>query len=102
MLVDTHCHLDAAEFDDDRAAVAEAAIRAGVGLIVVPAVERANFGAVASVCRDYACCAAAYGEHLFSRELTPDQCGKMEYRIRAFPTHPLLTHPFEMGKMLWL
>jgi starch phosphorylase len=42
------------------------------------------------------------GEHLFSRELTPDQCGKMEYRVRAFPTHPLLTHPFEMGMMLWL
>jgi TatD DNase family protein len=63
MLVDTHCHLDAAEFDDDRAAVAEAAIRAGVGLIVVPAVERANFGAVASVCRDYSGCAAAYGIH---------------------------------------
>ncbi|MCX7165799.1 MAG: alpha-glucan family phosphorylase [Rhodocyclales bacterium] len=42
------------------------------------------------------------GEHLFSRELTPDQCGKMEYRIRVFPTHALLTHPFEMGMMLWL
>jgi len=42
------------------------------------------------------------GEQLFSRELTPDQCGKMEYRVRAFPTHPLLTHPFEMGMMLWL
>jgi starch phosphorylase len=42
------------------------------------------------------------GEHLFSRELTPDQCGKMEYRVRAFPAHPLLTHPFEMGMMLWL
>jgi len=42
------------------------------------------------------------GEHLFSRELTPDQCGKMEYRVRVFPTHPLLTHPFEMGMTLWL
>jgi starch phosphorylase len=42
------------------------------------------------------------GEHLFSRELTPDQCGKMEYRVRVFPTHELLTHPFEMGMMLWL
>jgi TatD DNase family protein len=29
----------------------------------VPAVERANFGAVASVCRDYSGCAAAYGIH---------------------------------------
>ena len=63
MLVDTHCHLDAAEFDADRAEVAEAAAHAGVGLIVVPSVERANFGAVASVCRDYATCLAAYGIH---------------------------------------
>ncbi len=45
------------------AAVAEAAVQAGVGVIVVPAVERANFGAVASVCRDYSCCIAAYGIH---------------------------------------
>jgi TatD DNase family protein len=63
VLVDTHCHLDAVEFDTDRAAVAAAAALAGVGLIVVPAVERANFGAVASVCRDYSGCAAAYGIH---------------------------------------
>jgi len=63
MLVDTHCHLDATEFDADRDAVAAAALQAGVGLIVVPAVERANFGAVASVCRDYEGCRAAYGIH---------------------------------------
>jgi TatD DNase family protein len=63
VLVDTHCHLDAAEFDGDRADVAAAASRAGVALIVVPAVERANFGAVASVCRDYAGCRPAYGIH---------------------------------------
>ena len=42
------------------------------------------------------------GEHLFARELTPDQCGKLEYRVRVFPTHELLTHPFEMGMMIWL
>lgn len=63
MLVDTHCHLDVVEFDGDRAEVADAAIRAGVGRIVVPSIERANFGAVASVCRDYSCCVAAYGIH---------------------------------------
>ena len=63
MLVDTHCHLDAAEFDGDRAAVVDAATQAGVGLIVVPSIERANFGAVASVCRDHSCCVAAYGIH---------------------------------------
>jgi TatD DNase family protein len=63
MLVDTHCHLDAAEFDGDRDAVALAAAKAGVGLIVVPSVERANFGAVASVCREHAGCQPAYGIH---------------------------------------
>jgi TatD DNase family protein len=63
MLVDTHCHLDAAEFDEDRAAVADAANLAGVAIIVVPSVERANFGAVASVCRDHSLCRAAYGIH---------------------------------------
>jgi TatD DNase family protein len=63
MLVDTHCHLDAGEFDADRDAVVERARQAGVEVIVVPAVERANFGAVTSVCRDYAGCVPAYGIH---------------------------------------
>jgi TatD DNase family protein len=64
ILVDTHCHLDAAEFDADRDAVYQEA-KVGVGRTawVVPAVERANFGAVASVCRDYAGCVPAYGIH---------------------------------------
>jgi len=47
-------------------------------------------------------CPLGDGEHRFSRELTPDQCGKMEYRVRVFPTHELLTHPFEMGMTIWL
>lgn len=50
MLVDTHCHLDAAEFDADRLQVAEAAGSAGVRRIVIPAIEAANF----SVVRDLA------------------------------------------------
>jgi len=62
-LIDTHCHLDAVEFDADRDEVAASARRCGVSAIVVPSVERANFGAVASVCRDYAGCCAAYGIH---------------------------------------
>ena len=63
MLTDTHCHLDAAEFDADRDAVLARAYATGVSRIVVPSVERANFGAVASLCRAEPACVAAYGIH---------------------------------------
>jgi TatD DNase family protein len=63
-LVDTHCHLDAAEFDADRAELVRAAqVGAGGTALVVPAVERANFAAVARLCRTYPGCAPAYGIH---------------------------------------
>jgi starch phosphorylase len=28
-------------------------------------------------------------------------CGRLDYGIRAFPYHEQLTHPFELGLMLW-
>lgn len=62
-MIDSHCHLDAPEFDADRDAVHARALAAGVHGIVIPAVERANFGAVASLCREYAGCHPAYGIH---------------------------------------
>jgi starch phosphorylase len=42
------------------------------------------------------------GEHRFALELTPELCGKLEYRIRVYPYNELLTHPFELGMMRWL
>jgi starch phosphorylase len=42
------------------------------------------------------------GEYLFELNLAPDICGKLECHIRTYPYHPLLTHPLEMGMMLWL
>jgi TatD DNase family protein len=43
---DTHCHLDAAEFDSDRDAVLSRAAAAGVAQLLLPAVEVANFDRV--------------------------------------------------------
>jgi TatD DNase family protein len=61
--IDTHCHLDAAEFDADRDAVYAAAIAGGVDTLVVPAVSRDNFAAVATTCARYPGCLPAWGLH---------------------------------------
>jgi len=63
MLIDTHCHLDAAEFDADRDAVHAAALAAGVGNIVVPGVAVAGFAALRDCVARYPGCVAAYGIH---------------------------------------
>jgi len=49
MWIDTHCHLDAAEFDADRGAVRAQARAQGVALCVIPAVERSHWSAVAQL-----------------------------------------------------
>lgn len=43
MWIDTHCHLDAAEFDADRDDVVARAHAAGIAQIVIPAVDVGNF-----------------------------------------------------------
>jgi starch phosphorylase len=42
------------------------------------------------------------GEHLYALDFSPEVFGRIEYRLRAFPHHELLTHPFEMGMMAWI
>lgn len=49
MWIDTHCHLDAGEFDGNSLAIAAQAAQQGVALIVIPAVARANFSTVATL-----------------------------------------------------
>lgn len=49
MWIDTHCHLDAAEFEPDRDAVRQVARQAGVARCVIPAVQRAHWDDVAQL-----------------------------------------------------
>ena len=42
------------------------------------------------------------GELLYAIDLTPESCGKLEYQIRIFPSHPDLIHRLETGLMIWL
>ena len=63
MWIDTHCHLDAGEFAGESRAVAERAAQRGVAKIVIPAVARANFAAVAELASQHGACCYALGIH---------------------------------------
>jgi len=63
MLIDTHCHLDAAEFDADRDDIVRQASALGVSGIVVPAVARNYFDNVINLCRQHSHCVYALGIH---------------------------------------
>ncbi len=65
MLIDTHCHLDATEFDADRDAVYAAAVAAGVGRIVIPSVAVNGLNQAKKCVDRYPGCVAAYGIHPF-------------------------------------
>ena len=49
--IDTHCHLDAPEFDTDRSAVLSRARAGGVAMLVLPAVQAAQVPEHAAVAR---------------------------------------------------
>jgi glycogen phosphorylase len=42
------------------------------------------------------------GEHRFAVDLSPQGCGRFDYRIRVYPRHAMLTHPLELGLMAWV
>ncbi|WP_313276265.1 TatD family hydrolase, partial [Stenotrophomonas sp.] len=73
VLFDSHCHLDASEFDPDRAAVIERARSAGVCSQVVPAVTAASWPKLRDVCTLAPGLHAAYGLHpMFLAEHRPE------------------------------
>jgi TatD DNase family protein len=95
--VDTHCHLDAPEFDADRIEVMARAASVGVGLIVVPAVTPATF----ATARDAAhACGGAYalGIHpLYVRQVPDDALALLEAQVLAWRGDPRLVAVGEIG-----
>lgn len=82
MLIDTHCHLDAAEFDADRVSILASARAAGVGGFLVPAVGAADFDAVAALSRDNPDCRHAFGIHpMYVGQAGPDDLERLHARL---------------------
>lgn len=73
MLTDSHSHLDAAEFDVDRAEVVRRARAAGVGRQIVPAVAVSGFEKLRGLCGPDSGLYPAYGLHpMYLPEHRPD------------------------------
>lgn len=63
MLIDTHCHLDAAEFNESAPELVNAAVQKGVRYIVIPAVAKANFSTVQQMAQQHTELVYALGIH---------------------------------------
>jgi TatD DNase family protein len=62
-LIDTHCHLDVAAFDQDRGQVLQRTRQAGVCAIVVPGIEAAGWRGLQDLCAREPDCHPALGLH---------------------------------------
>ena len=88
MLIDTHCHLDAAEFNADRDLVAESAAQVGLKMIVVPSVTPENFQDVIQLSAQHPHVCYALGIHpMYIDDASP---GDMK-RLHALITQQLAT-----------
>jgi len=83
MLVDSHCHLDAAEFGDAASQLAQQAADNDVRWIVVPAVEAANFSSVANLAASLPNCVYALGIHpLYVPQAAPEDLNRLREAVK--------------------
>lgn len=61
--IDTHCHIDFPEFDDDREAVVSLSARLGVSVMVVPGVKASAWPQLLKICGQYPGLRPALGLH---------------------------------------
>ncbi|MDP1693842.1 MAG: TatD family hydrolase [Burkholderiaceae bacterium] len=95
--IDSHCHLDAPEFDTDRDAVLQRAREAGVGMLVVPAVAVADFDALVALARRQGL-AYALGIHPLSVDAAADaDLDRLQEALQAHRNDPHLVAVGEIG-----
>jgi TatD DNase family protein len=97
MWTDTHCHLDAPEFDADRPAVVQRARAAGVSMLVLPAVAAAHFGTVAALAAEHGL-AYALGIHpLCVQQASEEDLDRLAAALRERRDDPRLVAVGEIG-----
>ena len=97
MWIDTHCHLDAPEFEPDCDAVRAQARAAGVGLCVLPAVQRRDWAAVQTLAARHGD-AYALGIHpLYVPQAHEDDLQALDDALSACRGDPRLVAVGEIG-----
>jgi TatD DNase family protein len=97
MWTDTHCHLDAPEFDADRGAVMQRARSAGVSQIVLPAVTSAHFEAVRQLAHEHGL-AYALGLHpLWLEQAVDEDLDRLQEALQRYREDPRLVAVGEIG-----
>ncbi|MCR4283246.1 MAG: TatD family hydrolase, partial [Bauldia sp.] len=95
MLVDSHCHLDFADFDADRDALVERARAAGVGTMVTISTRVANFARLKEIASRYERVWCSIGTHPHNAAEEPDVTAEDLARIAT--AEPLVVAIGEAG-----
>ncbi|MDB5102294.1 MAG: hydrolase, TatD family [Cyanobacteria bacterium RYN_339] len=93
-LVDSHCHLDVEQFDQDRAAMIERAFTAGVRAMVVPGIRMPDMPRVLALAEGYPQIYIGVGVHPHeAHNWTPDDAAT----LREWAKHPKVVAIGEIG-----
>lgn len=95
--IDTHCHLDAAEFEADRRAVRLRAAQSGVVHCVIPAVSAAHFETVRALAHANGDSYALGIHPLYVAQATQDDLQQLEEALRRHQDDPRLVAVGEIG-----
>ena len=95
--IDTHCHLDAAEFAADRVQMRQRARAAGVGHCIIPAVALANFSVVQQLARSQGDSYALGIHPLCTGEAQPQDLEQLDLAVTAAQGDPHLVAVGEIG-----
>lgn len=97
MWIDSHCHLDAPEFGPDVDAVVARARAAGVGMLVLPAVEVAHFETVRRLAHEHGL-GYALGIHpLYVDRAADDDLEHLQQALQRWHDDPRLLAVGEIG-----
>lgn len=97
MWIDTHCHLDAAEFDADRDSVRQQARAQGVGLCVYPAVDVNTLDAVRQLAHRHDDLYALGIHPLYTPSVQPSDLDTLASTLQAHRTDSRLVAVGEIG-----